>query len=325
MPESIQIVAPIDDAPTTTRLTSRTVTATAAAAATAADSAPTQGAYVSDAVNIHVQDEVKRKMKTVNLLLCFLDACMSDEMMNKGTYMAMADEAKCTAEVEGESSESGDSAQETKYARMLTKMVVENSTTPMTSKGHAEILKESPQPDQRIYHSTTMHAGKSDEYPNGLFQLDYTVFVLVKEMNGVVLPTPVEIKYMRGQLKSDVGGVTWRETASDFQGGTLTEAIEFSGDANETKGSIQYEENHQVRTMTFGSKGAAFCRKQDGAETCFTRQLSEANIFYRECAAGPSDPRSVPLLGKLCRSPPLSRVRARVWQIWPVQRRWHAV
>ncbi len=232
---------------------------------------PTSGAYVTDAQSTWVQDRVGDRINTVNMIMCIMGAMRSDAMVNKGAYLALVDQKKCSGR--GDSGKSNNTSAGQSNATSFMNAVVESTqattTAPLIMK--AWITDEGDDGQKMVIHVYSVAtAGKSDAHPNGLFSIHYC---------GVPATALTGPCMMKGMLRSDANGMSFYEDESGGGGGETKLVLQSSGN-DAGSGQMTGSDGGSPYGYRFAYDRSYF-RRTDNAtvpvEGCFSRSKDAAD------------------------------------------------
>jgi hypothetical protein len=156
---------------------SSSVAALRIAAAVAADSD-----YNMDVTNIYVEERSVQGFKTINDILCMIGQTKYDTMLNKGAYIALVDQNKCSS-AKSDASSAGTEAQDQssgsgapKYMKWVVNVTRAHNNAPEYL--HAWIHEDAreSEPAKVIFANMEITEGKSDTNPVGIFVVNYRAF-----------------------------------------------------------------------------------------------------------------------------------------------------
>ena len=175
--------------------------------------------YTNDPVNTHVFDKSVESLSTVNMILCVMDQTRATDMVNKGAYIALVNNAKCETGKNESSAGQGQSGQSSGSQAVTYEKWTINSTradnnSPMIVKIWVPKVKQSggtgaaggdggpgggpnPMDQQEILVETTVTEAISDTNPFGKFTLN---FKGVADVSAVGAPAGSIIELMKGAL-----------------------------------------------------------------------------------------------------------------------------
>lgn len=220
---------------------------------------PTSGAYVTDAQQEYVSDQVTEAISNANSILCYLANTRADAMVNQGRYVAFIDEARCDAGDRASASGSSNTsaAGATRYTRMSLTATRATNSSPQLVKGHVELGGDGPPVEAYVHVNAS--AAPSDSLPNGIMSMDYA---------GVWSGQ----KLMRGRITTSASGLSFAESANEG-GAQRTIRLYVSGNELTGKGTI----DTGSQAILFGYNQTHFCRRLVGSsEYCFKRSKADA-------------------------------------------------
>ncbi len=171
--------------------------------------------YTKDPVNTHVFDKSVESLSTVNMILCVMDQTRAADMVNKGAYIALVNNAKCeTGKNQSSSGQSGQSSggQTVSYEKWTINSTRTDSSAPMIVKIWVPKEQKSgntkaagggpgggpnPMDEKQILVETTVTEAISAANPFGKFTLNFKGVVDGSVFNA---PAGSEVAVMKGAL-----------------------------------------------------------------------------------------------------------------------------
>lgn len=173
--------------------------------------------YSTDVVHTHVFDKSIESLSTVNMILCVMDQTRAADMVNKGAYIALVNNAKCeTGKNQSSSGESGQSSGQTvEFEKWTINSTRADNSSPMIVKIWMPKEKKSgggntsasggdgsgggsnPMDEQQILVETTVTDAVSDSNPFGKFTLNFKGVVDGSVVGGTA---GIEVPMMKGAL-----------------------------------------------------------------------------------------------------------------------------
>lgn len=195
--------------------------------------------YSAAPQNYHVWNEALKPVDLVNSILCFTSQLKAEEFINKGPYLALADESACF-EQEGGGSESAQSAgagNVPTYTKIIVSSTRASANDPLIVKVWIPGMGEGDE-QQTIKFKSSITEGASAENPFGSFTFNYNFYASVESteaLGGGEIKT-IEIP---GKI-----GFTFYEKEEEDEGRTSEKGASVVMSSDRTEG-IAYTFNHQ--------------------------------------------------------------------------------
>ena len=195
--------------------------------------------YSNAPQNYHVWNEALKPVDLVNNILCFTGQLKAAEFINKGPYLALADESACFNEDSSgsESAQSAGAANVPTYTKIIVNATRETVNDPLIVKVWIPAMGEG-EDQQTIKFKSYISKGASAENPFGSFTFNYNFYSSVESteaLGGGEIKT-IEIP---GKI-----GFTFYENESEDEGRTSEKGASVVMNADRTEG-IAYTFNHQ--------------------------------------------------------------------------------
>ncbi len=237
--------------------------------------------YAADKVRFNVQDDALDSLRLSTGILCFLNQAASIEMVNLGTYLALADEDACFHRGDRDVLES-QSAGRTRHLRTMT------VTASRLSKLHPLVVKAwftidddrdaSPLPLQV---KLVVAEGQSKANPVGIFRLTWE--------GTPPLATATQKGYVDARRSADGNSMSLNFADSRLQSGftyerRLASTMSIDPELKVVKGGILHasKPNGTTTHEYAGAFNATHYLRRDvatGTETCFSKSLFKQAIY----------------------------------------------
>jgi hypothetical protein len=238
---------------------------------------PTSGAYITDPQEQYVKDISLEAIESASSIICYVDKVRADAMVNRGRYTALVDANACDNAAQSATSSTNTSATASSVVydtHSVTSTRADNNS-PQFIKGHIQANQDDGGVIA-IYTNGQATSGPTSSLPNGLFSLDFSVF-MADDSNR-----QTGDKVHRGTIAAISSGVTLSEKSSDgesvqlFLNGTNSSglgAIKVNAQ-DYSQNPVRFVENNFI----YGYNATHFCRKEarEANEQCFDRSADNA-------------------------------------------------
>lgn len=195
--------------------------------------------YSSAPQNYHVWNEALKPVDLVNSILCFTGQLRAEEFINKGPYLALANESVCFEE-DGSSSESAQSAGASNvpsYTKIIVNATRASANDPLIVKVWIPGMGQGDE-QQTIKFKSSITKGASAENPFGSFTFNYN-FYESPESNEALGGGEIKTIEIPGKI-----GFTFYEKEAEEQDRVSEKGASVVMSSDRTEG-IAYTFNHQ--------------------------------------------------------------------------------
>ena len=226
---------------------------------------PSSSAYVVDVQNSHVEDATSEGIGQVNMITCIMAAMRPEALVNKGSYNALIDEAKCEPNGSSESAAAG--VQSSNFMTAVVEATRASNADPMISK--IWIVQEEEGHQTYIDVRVSATAAPTSANPYGIFQLYYCGYA--PGANGC---------RMNGSLEGSILGIRYfaTETRDDGQGVyTVNNALQLNASSTGSGSGRMQTDSTQDGTFAFdfAYNASLYRRASDNDDQCFSRDASD--------------------------------------------------
>ncbi|WP_108649520.1 hypothetical protein [Dongshaea marina] len=238
--------------------------------ATSAIAVPPAGTpYHTDPQQTWVEDQSSESIRTVNMILCYIDAMKPSDMVNQGNYLALVDDNQCEDSKRSDpnqaSNTSGNSGAQ--YSSAIVNSSRADNNSPMIGKVWVEESGDDFMPPATIFVRTTVNEAPSDDAKMGVFSMNFGGRA---DSGGTLM--------FQGRLNVTAAGLEFaeKEFSHNFSNKIyLEQPTDTTG-----KGVVMFTDNNISKTFTFGYNATHFCRQMvepsSGPKRCFSRQATQA-------------------------------------------------
>ncbi|HTF94893.1 MAG TPA: hypothetical protein VL995_02070 [Cellvibrio sp.] len=195
--------------------------------------------YSSAPQNYHVWNEALKPVDLVNSILCFTSQLKAEEFINKGPYLALADESACF-EQEGDSSGAAQSAGASNvptYTKIIVSSTRESANDPLIVKVWIPGMGQGEE-QEAIKFKSSISKGASAENPFGSFTFNYNFYASI-ESNEALGGGEIKTIEIPGKI-----GFTFYEREAQEEGYLFEKGASVVMSSDRTEG-IAYTFNHQ--------------------------------------------------------------------------------
>ena len=232
---------------------------------------PTQGDYADDETHTYVTDDLNDYMMTAEEIMCVIASARADapEILNQGPYVALVD-FPCTPALKA-------AAQGGSGPKRMSLIATRLEGGPQVLKGHIEFSQGPPQDgvEPFIFIHVTTEAAPSEDHPNGVFEMQYSLVARASTPGGVVMQ-----QAGRGMISARNQSLVWleRSTNPSNPSQVRNSRLATGSDAFDTGYGYLQAEGEDNIDMAFGYSGDAYCR--GGANvSCYNRGEAAAKAF----------------------------------------------
>ncbi len=233
-------------------------------------SIPATAPYLTDPQSTHVQDATSESIGTVNMIMCYLHSTAADQLVNKGNYIAYADQNKCDKSAQASAANSGSSgggAQAPNYMTAVVDSTRATSADPMRVKIWFEDTGD-PAQKRTIFLNVSATQAPSASNPYGIFRLDFC------GRGNLSLPCEMQ-GYLQG---SQDGSLSFYQTEAAHNGssGTATTALALTPNGTDKgSGSVQRSTGGVQNGFTFAYDPNLYLRGDGTTQQCFSRDAAD--------------------------------------------------
>ena len=241
--------------------------AIAALFASGAIAAPQTGSsYYGDPQESYVFDQTSESINTVNMISCIFDAMNADELMNKGSYIALVDQNRCSSNrTSASNSGSNSGGGNVNFIRAIVNSTRSAASDPMRVRSWIENKEGNQARD--IWVNIRASEGPSSANPYGDFRLDYCG------------PDNSGSCTFQGFLAGASTGISFAERESGGGGGTNTRQLFLTRSGNDSgAGAVRSVESGGSGTTEyrFSYNPNHYLRRSGASDSCFDRRLSQS-------------------------------------------------
>ena len=230
---------------------------------------PTTSAYDTDPQSSHVEDATSQSIGTVNMIMCYLHATAADQLVNKPTYVAYADQNKCDKSAQSSAANSGASggaAQAPNYMRAVVNSTRASNADPMRVKIWFEDTSDTQK--RLIFVNVSATQAPSATNPYGVFRFDFCG-------HGDLTQPCMMQGYVEGKADGSLSYFQ-NEASHGGGGGPSTTALKLAPNGTDSgAGDILRSDGGSTSSFDFSYDPNYFLRSDGSATQCFSRDASD--------------------------------------------------